>query len=374
MKNLPNIAGLIAIGLALSWFVQAGSLEPPGPPAPTMKTLDEVEPRVPIRAVDLPLTITQSGSYYFTGNIVTAGAGIVIDTDDVTIDLMGFKFQGGTGIGIGTDLITMPLTKPKNITIKNGSITGWSEEGVHLGLATNVIVKNIRASGNTEDGIRVGSGSLIKECVAEGNGRDGINALDSSSVLDSVARMNGIVGIRAHYRCTVSNCTASENITGILVDEDTTVVESTASSNTLYGITTSLGGHVINCTASDNGEQGIRAVSGYARIEGCSVSRNGEYGISVTANCLIIGNNLYFNGRGVSGGAAIFAEFGDNRIDGNHMTRNDIGIDVDGLDNLVVRNTAIYNTGLDYDIAAGNEVGTIVSTIAGAGPWDNFEN
>ncbi|MFH0795264.1 MAG: hypothetical protein V2A74_14670, partial [bacterium] len=38
-----------------------GSLTPPGAPAPTMRTLDEVDPGIPIHASDLPLAITTPG-------------------------------------------------------------------------------------------------------------------------------------------------------------------------------------------------------------------------------------------------------------------------------------------------------------------------
>ena len=43
-----------------------------------MKTLTEVEPRIPIRASDLPLVIMSSGSYYLAEDISTAGDGILI--------------------------------------------------------------------------------------------------------------------------------------------------------------------------------------------------------------------------------------------------------------------------------------------------------
>ena len=74
----------------------AGDLNPPtGAPAPTMKTLTEVEPRTPVNAANTPgdatavFRITQHGSYYLTGNIMgEAGkSGVVIDSDDVTLDL-----------------------------------------------------------------------------------------------------------------------------------------------------------------------------------------------------------------------------------------------------------------------------------------------
>ena len=105
-----------------------------------------------------------------------------------------------------------------------------------------------------------------------------------------------------------------------------------------------------------------------------TVITNAEHGISVGNTTLVIANNLYANGLGPSGGAGIFVEFGGSRIDGNHLTNNDVGIDVDGTSNLIIRNTAMNSSGLNYDILAGNEVGSIVTTVVGAGPWDNFSN
>src|SRR5436190_2248196 len=88
---------LITIQLvaATAAFAQ-GSLTPPGAPAPTMKTLDEIdaklEKRTPISSV--PFTISASGSYYLTGNLaVTTGTAITISADNVTLDLNGFTIS-----------------------------------------------------------------------------------------------------------------------------------------------------------------------------------------------------------------------------------------------------------------------------------------
>jgi len=51
-----------------------GSLTPPGAPAPTMKTLDQIEARTPITNTTNLVTISQPGSYYLTHNLTSARA------------------------------------------------------------------------------------------------------------------------------------------------------------------------------------------------------------------------------------------------------------------------------------------------------------
>src|SRR4051794_8782927 len=69
----------------LTIFAQ-GSLTPTGAPAPMFKTLDQIEPRVPIST--LPFTITNSGSYYLRSNLTLVSAssenGVTILTNNVT--------------------------------------------------------------------------------------------------------------------------------------------------------------------------------------------------------------------------------------------------------------------------------------------------
>ena len=78
-----------------------GSLTPPGAPAPTMKSLAQIEPRTPISS--LPFTITNAGSYFLTTNLTgQAGTnGITISADHVTIDLNGFAIIGVANSGVG---------------------------------------------------------------------------------------------------------------------------------------------------------------------------------------------------------------------------------------------------------------------------------
>src|SRR5678815_4185257 len=114
MKTTNHCFGLSITALALllstlnpqlSSVLSQGLLTPPGTPAPTMKTLDQVEPRVAINATNTPgdtdslFKITQPGSYYLTGNItgVAGKHGIAIAASGVTVDLNGFDVAGVPG-------------------------------------------------------------------------------------------------------------------------------------------------------------------------------------------------------------------------------------------------------------------------------------
>src|ERR1019366_1029898 len=99
-----RLAAISVFGLMLgtSPAFSQGSLTPPGPPAPMMKTLQQVEPRTDV--LTLPsgssgqYDISQPGSYYLTTNIIGISnaylVGIVITAHNVTLDLNGFTMFG----------------------------------------------------------------------------------------------------------------------------------------------------------------------------------------------------------------------------------------------------------------------------------------
>jgi hypothetical protein len=71
----------------LSTVFAQGSLTPPGAPAPTMKSLAQIEPRTAITNAGA-VTISQSGSYYLTTNItVSSGDAITITAGEATVSL-----------------------------------------------------------------------------------------------------------------------------------------------------------------------------------------------------------------------------------------------------------------------------------------------
>src|SRR5678816_1582998 len=117
--KIPTVLLAALFVIPHSPFVLAqGTLTPPGAPAPTMKTLDQVEPRTPISA--LPFTISTSGSYYLTASLTAAANvnGITINASNVTLDLRGFEVTGTPGTAIFGIRVSVGRS---NVVIRDGT-------------------------------------------------------------------------------------------------------------------------------------------------------------------------------------------------------------------------------------------------------------
>jgi hypothetical protein len=170
----------------LTCFAQ-GSLTPPGAPAPTMKSLAQIEPRTPVNPETTPgnflaqFIISQPGSYYLSGNIagVSGKWGIQIEASNVTLDLNGFSLAGVAGALHG---IYFPYPTTTNVTVRNGLINGWTGGSGVYHLAAHGIMEHLVVSGNNE-GIRVGGASQVRQCTVNASIQHGIAVSGSGSLI-----------------------------------------------------------------------------------------------------------------------------------------------------------------------------------------------
>ena len=356
MKTFASSACLVLLPIVA--FAQ-GALNPPGAPAPTMKTLDQVEPRIPVNATNTPgddtfeFIIGNRGSYYLTSNITTSKpVAIYINTGGVTLDLNGFSvlrtvLPGGRGI----------LISGGAVTVRNGYIRGW-ETGVTSadpnfseGVYERLVVTN-----SLQTGLVAGRNWLVDRCIALGNAGSGIS------------------GSTGNVR--VTNCTASGNGTGI----------------SLSG-----GGSVSASLASGNKTRGVFGNS--VTIAGCTVQANEQHGITVGERSVVRDNQISGNGTDPNAaGAGVFVVGDANRVLGNTINGNDKGVFVTGKGNvidgnnirgaagpgievsvangknIIIRNQAGDNGGSYSAIASGNQVGPIDTNFTATSPFANLQN
>ncbi|MCB9846267.1 MAG: right-handed parallel beta-helix repeat-containing protein [Phycisphaeraceae bacterium] len=360
-----------AVALASAAILIAGPLDPPaGPVASTPKTLAEIEPRIPIGPTTTPgdadslYRITQPGSYYLTGNVagVANKRGIEIAASGVTIDLMGFEL---VGIRESLEGIAIVESGPTNISITNGTVREWGAAGINLYYynAINSTISRIRALDNGDDGIGIGRGGRMIDCASMRNLNVGIVAAEGAMVSGCSSYDNGGVGIFGRHGAVFLNCTASLNGGhGFEPFGSVTLSNCTAYGNEGDGIVATAGSTVIGCHASSNDGSGIVAEG--STVSHCYASSNTLNGIRVTSDSLILSNTCDSNGF-FGDGAGIHVTSSDNRIEGNHCTDADRGIDIDGGGNIVIRNTCSGNT-LNWSIAIGNAVAPIVQAATNA--------
>jgi len=179
------------------------------------------EVRRPISS--LPYTISQSGSYYLTGDLTApVDGGITVSANNVTIDLMGYSLIGpGSSYNNG-----VYMNGRSNVEIRNGTIRNFGNAGIVETSGTNHRIINVRAVGNDAYGIGLGGfGHLIKDCTASDNGLAGILAGSGSTVMGNTAYNNQDCGIdpgtnslidgnTAYGNCQSGGC--SENISSCI--------------------------------------------------------------------------------------------------------------------------------------------------------------
>lgn len=303
-----GIALLLAtLNTQLTTLHAQGNLTPPGAPAPTMKSLAQIEPRTPISSV--PFIISVPGSYYLTTNLIsTVSNAIVIAASGVTLDLNGFTIfstvanaaNGGSAILLNGGL--------SDITISNGHIRGgvtnngsgiYSGSGFSSGIyysaspPLNARVSGVSVSGCLNYGIFLYSGNslVVEACTVRTLGQFGIVA---STIKNSTAADCGSYAV---YGDQVSNCwgESTGNGAGIFCN---TALNCYGSSSNYYGIYAT---SAQNCYGSSGSSGGIYANSAQ-NCYGTSASGSG-LNVNAAINCY-----AYCNGTASAALSATTAE------------------------------------------------------------------
>ncbi len=176
-----------------------------------------------------PVTISVPGSYKLSGNLtVPAGVdGIVIQSDNVTIDLNGFSIVGAESSADFAG-ITDKDTVHRAISIRNGVM---SNLGINMA-SDQVEVREMRISGAV----------------------DAINLGGSAAVVTGNNLFKNVTGIRVSGSDgLISNNIASFNAAGIFAFTKALVSGNATNYNTFFGINAFCPSHMIGNQASNNG-------------------------------------------------------------------------------------------------------------------------
>lgn len=174
------IAGASLLGAAaLARRARAGDLNPPpGPVAPTGRTLKEIEPRTPIQSLpgtpDYMFVISQPGSYFLAGDIAVPpnmrAILVNVPAGDVSIDMEGFAIRGNSG-GLGA--LTASTPGPDYIEISDGWVANFTGDGIDSGGARMIECYDLHIN-HCARGIVVRTSGIVESCSVERCTSDGI--------------------------------------------------------------------------------------------------------------------------------------------------------------------------------------------------------
>ncbi len=369
--HLTRFAPVAAAALiALAGFATAGPLNPPaGGITSTMKTMSEVEPRIAINATNTPgdadsvFRISQSGSYYLTGNVngIAGKRTIELATNDVRIDLNGYSLIGITGSleAIGNDRAIA------DVSIVNGTITRHPDRGINLtnysgvngariervsfyicgtvglqaGLTTHVdsctfqgcpnamtamtgaIVRNSTFAGFDGQGVGVDAGSIVEDCNFQP---------------DAGATSIGLLGAG-----NVRHCSITGGTTGISASANSVIEGNHVRDTVQQAIWGQSGCRIVRNHVTNASGAGIRQDGNYAEISDNTVSGSRFGGAS---------------DRGIH----IFVTATRNLIRGNTISDCDVGIEVAAGGNAIYAN-ALTSNSTHFNVVAANRVGPIAT-------------
>jgi hypothetical protein len=249
--------------------------------------------------------IGKPGSYYLAQN--TDGNGITIAAGNVTLDLNGFRMDGA-GQGQYGILIHSPTgEKLSNIEIRNGSITGFRNNGVHdADGAAGVRLIGLRIDGNGSSGGNDGQGagvflsgaaSLLRDCRITRNAGYGAMLGPYAMVRDNEFANNGLTGLYADSGSLVNgNRFQLNDGNGAALKRLSLVHDNQFLRNTGAGLFAYDGALAKDNVLEDNGGAGAVFQNGNVILENQSVDNKGN-GLEQRGASVVIGNQASRNGE-----------------------------------------------------------------------------
>jgi len=373
---------LLTYSFQPSALLAQGSLTPAGSPAPTMKTLAQIEPRTPISM--LPLIINSPGSYYLTANLtgISGSSGITIASGNVTLDLNGFTLQGVPGSLDGV-FVSGTFT---NVIVRNGTVTGWGAIGVDAwlsGFPRNLVFEHLTISGNGARGLYTEAGSIVRDCLFIGNAGDGIYSGGSSGggdIAGCIARNNGGYGFSV-ANGTVRQSQSEYNSSSGFNLIASRALECSSQNNNGDGFECNgLGDEIRKCRIVSNSSTGINCKTGNSAnvVEDCEVLNNSLYGYysgNASGNSVISRNHFSLNTLG-----AIIIQDSNNLIEENHVvTANGVlGIEIvnsANTNNVIIKNVVIGGGLVNFvNYGITNDFGPAGSAAMATSPWANISH
>ncbi len=353
---------LVAIAITGYCLIgNAGNLEPSaGPTISTMKTLDEVEARIPVSPSDMPKTISSSGSYYLTGNFTASSStfGISIEASNVTFDLNGYTLNGNSA-GIHAIQLDADIT---TTVISNGYIKNWAEMGINSEEAHKTHVKNIHVDSTGSEGLFLADASSVIECSVTDSGV-GIRLGEDGIAKRCIARNNSSDGFSVSSSCIVAECIASGNGTDGLEKikthneiEPRIPIPASSSATGVFTISSS-GSYYLQGDRSCSGT-GIQVDANDVTIDLCGFTMKGpdsgtNYGVYTfeRSNVEICNGTVRDFYVGIQGSTLFSANGRDIRIINVRVVSNVNGIDLNCSGSLV-KNCTVSDNGVSGIYAA----------------------
>jgi hypothetical protein len=355
-----------------------GSLTPPGAPGPTMKTLQQVEPRVDVATLDntgdtnSAYVISQPGSYYLSGNLTIPSGknGIHILATNVTLDLRGFAL-------IGNNNTQTAIVASGNNVIRNGQLLLW-ETGVSLNFfGDSCVVEELLVIGGLA-GVTGSSGSnpnlIVRRCEIYVFG----NAIVSFGEVTDCYVNGAAAGFAGAGRFT--RCTAVGGTRGFILGGDSTLIDCTATGGA-QGFNLPANCHLTHCAASKVTSAGF-VFDSQCSFDHCAFSVasgstgvNGFYGTldgtNYSQNCVFRACSA-LGGGGTGSGMTLFAAGAGSTFENCNATGGSTGFfvtgnnsDANGSSTSFTNCTATANNAQGFNVGAGCVFNTCSAGING---------